>query len=52
MSHTSLLLVSFHDPPGSCLISSTVPFNDTIETQHFVPYNEVSLTQGLLVYFR
>ena len=25
---------------------------DTIGHQHFVPYSEVSLTQGLLVYFR
>ena len=25
---------------------------DTIGTQHFVRYSEVSLTQGLLVYFR
>ena len=28
------------------------PLTDTIENQHFVPYSEVSLTQGLLVYFQ
>ena len=28
--------------------SGTPPITDTIETQHFVPYSEVSLTQGLL----
>ena len=33
-------------------IQWNLSITDTIGNQHFVPYSEVSLTQGLPVYFR
>ena len=39
-----------------CMFAMNIQWNpsiaDTIETQHFARYSEVSLTQGLPVYFR
>ena len=44
-----------HCPTSSWLVAC-VQWNpsitDTVETQHFAPYNEVSLTQGVPVFFR
>ena len=40
-------------PPKQVLVIQWNPsITDTIGTQHFVRYSEVSLTQGLPVYFR